>query len=220
MTPKVAGHGQLKPTTKDLFPQASELRNLWELGTGHQKVASEAIHPQAFVPQMEKPRPRTPQQLWEPHGAPPGLLDSKQSVQDQKHRSGPVVGAAHGPLPWWGTGSRARRQSLGLPTSACRPPCPATGGRVGRTERGRPRRWRSRGAPAVTAESKPDRAGGKAVSRQVKGSGSPQEHVPGPRGSGRAQGQGSANCTGAVGAGVGGRDRECAALGAQEAQQI
>lgn len=91
---------------------------------------------------------------------------------------------------------------------------------MGRTEWGSPGRWWSRGAPAVTAESKPDWAGGKAVSRQVKGSGSPQEHVPGPRGSGRAQGQGSANCTGAEGAGVGGRARECAALGAQEAQQI
>lgn len=59
----------------------------------------------------------------------------------------------------------------------------------------------------MTAEWKPDQAGGKAVSRQVKGSVSPQEPVPGPRGSGRAQGQGSANCTGAEGA-RGGRKRE------------
>lgn len=129
-----------------------------------------------------------------------------------------MEGATRGPLPWRGGG--ARRQSLGLPTSAHRPSsCPATGERVGCGEEGSPGSGRSRGAPAVTAESQPDWADGKSAPRQVRGSVHPQEHVPGPRGSRRAQGQGSANCLGAEGAG-GGTDRGCAALGAQEAQQI
>lgn len=129
-----------------------------------------------------------------------------------------MEGATRGPLPWRGGG--ARRQSLGLPTSAHRPSSrPATGERVGCGEEGSPGSGRSRGAPAVTAESQPDWADGKSAPRQVRGSVHPQEHVPGPRGSRRAQGQGSANCLGAEGAG-GGTDRGCAALGAQEAQQI
>lgn len=210
MTPKVAGHGQLKPTTKDLFPQASELRNIWELGTGHQKVASEAILPQAFVPQMGKPRPRAPRQLRAPHRAPFGLLDSKQSVQTQKHHCGPVGGAARGPLPrggGWEAAAKEGDRVWGSPLQPADPCAQPLGGERGALRRGSPGRWWSQGAPAVTAEWKPDQAGGKAVSRQVKGSVSPQEPVPGPRGSGRAQGQGSANCTGAEGA-RGGRKRE------------
>lgn len=45
-----------------------------------------------------------------------------------------------GPCPGAGVGggSKGRRQSLGLPASACRPLCPATGGRAGRTKEGEP----------------------------------------------------------------------------------
>lgn len=91
-------------------------------------------------------------------------------------------------------------------------------GERGVVRMGSPSSGQSRGAPVVTAESQPDRASGKSAPRQVRRSVHQQDHVPGPRGSGRAQGQGSARCPGAEGAG-GGTDGGCAAPGAQEAQQ-